>query len=413
MRSVTDKRGDVSTDVLPLHQMPSVSIDLPNTRHGYEVKANDVFWVRHRVLRSTDLRDSMDEQCIADIAACIVGGRLIDRSRTALDAVYDDSSEESSRIMMALEIYGRDKFGEEFRFIIQEIERIVDKSQYARLNQILFKATNNNAYPAVFAAIFVALHELVVAEQMKITNYSSLSAGPTVLKNIAEKLDAGMKGANSSQRRINIDTAKGIVRTYFVYDKEVNAKIYCDHKTIDIDEYISRSQIEMARFELKQGLLPLKKSAIDAQPVLRKIVKTICGIANIGQDSDGRILIGVCDTDTDADRVEKVDGVTGRKVSTRCVVGVVREAKRMGLSVEEYFTLLRDFIASSDTNETLRQSVLGSLNFNDYFGLGVFVITVPRQTELSLFEGRVFYRKGDQTCEASKPVEIAAIAQRF
>ena len=77
-------RGDVSTDVLALRQMPSVSIDLPNTRHGYEVKANDVFWVRHRVLRSTDLRDSMDEQCIADIAACIVGGRLIDRSRTAL-----------------------------------------------------------------------------------------------------------------------------------------------------------------------------------------------------------------------------------------------------------------------------------------------------------------------------------------
>ena len=324
--------------------------------------------------------------------------------------VYDDNSDESARIMTALEVYGKSKFAEEFRFIVQEVEQIVDHSEYTRLNEILFKATNNNAYPAVFAAIFVALHELVVPDQMKIVNYSALSS---VLKNIAEKLDAGMKGANSNQRRINVDTAKGIVRTNFVHDKNITAKIYCDHKTVDIDEYISRSQIETARFELKQGLLPLQKCAVDPKPVLQKIVQTICGIANIGPTSDGRIVIGVCDTDADADRVKIVDGVTGRKVSTRSVVGVVREAARMELTVEQYFSLVRDFIVKSDTNENLRQSVLGSLNFNNYFGLGVLVITVPPQRELSLFEERVFHREGDQTCEAIKPGEIASIAQRF
>ena len=71
-------RGDTSQDILPLRVMPSISIDLPKTRHGYEIKAESVFWTKQGILRSTELRDSMDEQCIADITACIVTGNLIE-----------------------------------------------------------------------------------------------------------------------------------------------------------------------------------------------------------------------------------------------------------------------------------------------------------------------------------------------
>lgn len=80
-------RGDASSEVLGLAQMPSISVDLPMTRHGYDVVADQVFWVNQGILRSTDLRDSMDEQCLADIAASIIGGQVVDRSKDALDAV--------------------------------------------------------------------------------------------------------------------------------------------------------------------------------------------------------------------------------------------------------------------------------------------------------------------------------------
>jgi hypothetical protein len=50
-------RGDVSSDVLPLQSMPSISIDLPMSKHGYQVKADEVFWVSEGILKSTDLRD--------------------------------------------------------------------------------------------------------------------------------------------------------------------------------------------------------------------------------------------------------------------------------------------------------------------------------------------------------------------
>lgn len=90
-------RGDASADTLPLRNMPAISIDLPMSKHGYEVRAEEVFWVEEGILRSTDLRDSMDEQCIADIAACVVGGQLIERSKAALDEIYDSGTSESAR----------------------------------------------------------------------------------------------------------------------------------------------------------------------------------------------------------------------------------------------------------------------------------------------------------------------------
>ena len=85
-------RGDASADVLPLKLMPSISIDLPITKHGYQVQANEVFWVNQGILRATDLRDSMDEQCIADIAACIVSGELLERSRAVQRSIVSPFS---------------------------------------------------------------------------------------------------------------------------------------------------------------------------------------------------------------------------------------------------------------------------------------------------------------------------------
>lgn len=109
-------RGDVSSDSLDLALMPSISVDLPKTQHGYQVRADEVFWVTEGILRSTDLRDSMDEQCLADIAACIVGGSLIERSKDALDKAYGSDEGEFDRISTALEVYGRDALKDEISF---------------------------------------------------------------------------------------------------------------------------------------------------------------------------------------------------------------------------------------------------------------------------------------------------------
>ena len=66
----------------------------------------------------------MDQQCVADIAASIVGGRPIERSKDALDEIYKSGTHENIRILDALDSYGPDRYVKEFIICIDEIRAV-------------------------------------------------------------------------------------------------------------------------------------------------------------------------------------------------------------------------------------------------------------------------------------------------
>lgn len=404
-------RGDVSTEMLPLKSMPSISIDQPMMKHGYLVKAEEVFWVRQGILRSTDLRDSMDEQCIADIAVCIVGGQIIERSKDELDDVYTPRSGTSDRVLNALTVYGADRFSEEFKFCIDEILKVCDAGSggTGHLRNLLFKKQTTNAFPSVFAILLIAFHELLVKETKKITDYPGVRES---LADLSSRIETGRKATSPEERRKNIDVVKGLMSTFFV---PINGPlpIYGNHATTDIEAIIRRSEIEVSDYELKQGYLRLDGDRKPDAALVDKVIITICAIANNGRERMGKILIGVTDKEADSERIAELDRITQKKVGKRFVVGVNREAKLLGISTQEYYSKWRDAIKSSRLSPHLRDSVLSSIDFNDFYGLGVIVITVPAQKELSYVGEDVYWRIGDQTARAVKPKEIADLARRF
>lgn len=247
-------RGDESAEVILLHRMPAISIDLPMTRHGYVVRAEEVFWVKQGILRSTDLRDSMDEQCIADTAACIVGGTLIERSKEALDEIYTEGSPECERILTALEVYGPERFADEFSYCVQEILKVCEAGSPEKLREIIFSKRTTNPFPAVFAVLLIAFHELIVGKTSKISDYSSLKNS---LRNLDTRIETGRKSTTSDERRKNIDAIKGLIVNCFVETASLPSEIYNNHTTQDISALIRRSEIELPHYELKQGLLML------------------------------------------------------------------------------------------------------------------------------------------------------------
>ncbi|TDF62225.1 DUF262 domain-containing protein [Cupriavidus sp. L7L] len=402
-------RGDASADVLPLKSMPSISIDLPMAKHNYEVKADEVVWVEQGVLRSTDLRDSMDEQCIADIAACIVGGQLIERSKDALDAIYDSTTAESDRVNNALGVYGAEKFAEEFKFCLDQILAVCNADGPAKLRNVVFPKGTTNAFPAVFAIILIAFHELIVKDGMKMTDQSAVKKALTGLSN---RIEVGRAATSPAERRKNIDTVKGLAVGGFVKGS-VHKQIYGNHATVDIDSAIRRSEIELSDYELKQGMLTLANDRKVDNALIEKVLKTLCAIANNGPQRDGKVLIGVTDKDADAARVRQLDAIEPRKVGKRYVVGVVREAKVLGISVEDYYTKWKDAVKHSPLSVALRDSILSHIDFNSYFGLGVIVFTVPPQKELSYYGDDIYWRNGDSTEQAATAKQIAGLAQRF
>ena len=59
-------RGDASCNILELYKMPVISIDTKKEEHGYQISAEDTLWCHHGILDTKKLRQSEDEDIIAD-----------------------------------------------------------------------------------------------------------------------------------------------------------------------------------------------------------------------------------------------------------------------------------------------------------------------------------------------------------
>ena len=164
-------RGDVSVDVLPLRSMPTIMIDLPMSKHGYEIRADEVFWVRNGILTAKELRDSLDEQCIADLVASLVAGEILQRTKAKLDQIYDSQDAESDRILTLFNLYGEERVSQEIKYCIEQIDKVCRGST---LKRILFGTKQANAFPSLFAVIFFAFHDLLIRQSKQIRDSMSL-----------------------------------------------------------------------------------------------------------------------------------------------------------------------------------------------------------------------------------------------
>ena len=119
------------------------------------------------------------------------------------------------------------------------------------------------------------------------------------------------------------------------------------------------------------------------------------------------------DKEADAERVKQLYGTEPRKLGSRFVVGVKREAAALGEKPEQYFARLKSKIRNSTLSEPLRGEVLSNMDYNDYYGLGLIMITIPTQRQLSYVDEDVYWRDGDETVKAVGAARIANLALRF
>jgi len=402
-------RGDQSQMQLPLDRMPEISIDLPMTKHGYDVKAEEVFWVEQGILKSTDLRDSMDEQCIADISASIISGSVLERAKDVLDKAYERDSEEAKQLAASLSVYGADKFTSEFEYTINQIELICKSDMDDKLRNIIFEHRNTNAFPAVFSVIFIAFHEIFVGQKKSINSYGGMKGA---LTNLNRRIDTSRRSTSSEERRKNIDTIKALISSHFS-DLDPSKDIYANHSTVDIDSYIRSTGMELSRYELKQGILQLDEGRNVNYDLLTRLVQTACGIANNGPARGGHIIIGVADKIKDAERISKLDGVQARKVGIWHVVGIDREAKAQSISLEQYHSIIRQAFEKSELSEPTKAAILSSIDYNAYYGYGVIIISIPSQKEPTYVGDLMYWRDGDNTRLAEGAKQISDIGRRF
>lgn len=384
-----DIRGDNSFDKISLNKMPEISIDLPRNRNGYGISASNTFWVDQGILRATDLRDSQDEQCIADIIASILKGRALSRGKEYLDKIYSSTDSEATDINNKLRCYGVDKIYSEFHYCLKKIRELFKDK---KLQKIISSNGGNNSIPAKFSNVFIAIFQLLFDEKLDISGSD--------YDNLCEKLETLPKrltdGRTSEKREDNINVIKGLIRPFFKGELNVD-KVYQNADSIMVRQYIAMSA-EQPTLEFKQGCLSLDPVSREIDnKFFEKIVNTICAIANTAQE--GFIIIGVADTDEDVEKIKKLDNVVPENLYRRTIVGVDREASYLRITIEEYLNLWKSEIDKSELTDVLKQNVLCHLKYIPYQGLGLILIKIPKQSKPSFVGNKMFWRKVDSTTQ--------------
>lgn len=161
-------RGDVSRETLLLSEMPEISIETSRNPHGYALKAEDIFWCYQGILRTGDLRDSDDEQAIADICASILYGSPVEASGDFLNTLYSRECDEYAEVNRLLNTFGRDRLDHEIKTVFSTIRSIIENHDPSRFcfRRTVYPKPTSNAQKSPFYAVFMAFHELIFKEGM-------------------------------------------------------------------------------------------------------------------------------------------------------------------------------------------------------------------------------------------------------
>lgn len=391
-------RGDASKDILTLAEMPSISIETARKTLGYSLNADDIFWCKQGILWTKQLRESEDEEIVADICASIVCKEPIARSRELLDNIYDEKTEIHSEILRKLNQYGKEKLHEEIKTTLSVLRDIIEtyNPQPNTLRNIVSPGSKNPIKTAFFS-IFMAFFDLIIIEEKTPVEINKIMSSLTGLQN---DMISTAKYSKTEDRIKNIDKTKGLIQRYFV-KKDPSMLRHGSGLALDFENSLRRSKIESNRYECKQGLIDLSDQRNLDKNLETKILETICGIANVGPDSSGYIFIGVADKKSDSERIEFLDNINPIQIGERYVVGIDRELKILQLNAEQYVKKILTFIANSELSDNLKHQVCSRIDTINYRDLTVIRIQIPPQREVSFIGEKSYIREDSSTKDLS------------
>ncbi|MFD0849860.1 DUF262 domain-containing protein [Sphingosinicella xenopeptidilytica] len=403
-------RGDDSAnDILRLNEMQAISIT--NKDLDYGIAIEDVFWVKHGVLSRDNVRQSRDEELVADLLAYMINDDPVPSRTEYLDEYFGISpdEQESDRYKMIEQLIEKRSPSlavNDFQRTLDQIKLTLDSSGQT-FTQLIFSNPVAPS-PRYFQVVFLAFHDLVVKKNYEISDYSALISG---LKNFGDTFniqEGGRWGAENRQR--NVDSVVGIIQKAFTASSTIDpAQI---HWVTQFENLLQQSYTEQAAYDFKQGFLTLENSPKFDEDSFTKILKTCAGIANISPGHKGYILVGVAENEGTAERIKILFGEQPRIYSRFYIGGVEHEANFLKKSLDDLFIDVVNRVSNSDISEPLRSYITAHLKCVRYYDKTVFVFQICGQENPSLYGSQYFERCGPQLKEVA-PEDFANLFARY
>lgn len=399
-------RGDVSSEELPLTDMPEISIDAKSMDLGYGVLAEDTFWCKQGILRVSGLRDSEDEQLLADIILSIALNEPFAASKENFDSYYGKGDvDKSDKIELAIVTYGEDNLKKDIKTVLSHIKNSIKDVAASKakdnnyLRSILSrKSGGSNPVKEPFYTLFMSFYELIIKESKEPFEYEKIFAA---VSSLITKIK--MSPTVKIENRIdNIGLTKGLIQNYFKHSN--NPTRSSGSYAVDFENYLRRSKTEAANYDFKQGLYNLdSRSRSFDDKNLEKIIQNIAAMANLGKEKKGYIFIGVTDKEEDTKRIEDLDKITAPRFFSFGIVGLEREARLKSTSLDQYILSISRKIRDSKLPEWLKTAVNTNLTPITYMDHTVLMIEVKAGNEPAWYGDKLYIRDGHE----KKPQEVS------
>jgi len=404
-------RGDTSnSDYLLLSEMQKISIT--NRELDYGINADGVFWVANGILTKDQLRQSRDEEMVADLVAYMVSDEPVPSRSEFLDDYYGatfpmtpSSKARFDGVDQAVKKRGLELVDLDYQRVHDAMVLLLGQAQTTFTGLIFPKGNGGNPVPRYFQALFLAFHELIVKRSMVVLDSAGLITRLTDCGKNIQVQDGGRWGADNRSK--SVDSVVGWIQGFFEDDKNPDpAKV---HWVTKFQNLLTNSITEQTVYDFKQGFYTLNKPPSFDEGSFDKVMETCAAIANIGKGHKGYVLVGVAENAQTAARVKEIFGSQPLSFSGFHVTGVDHEANYAGKSLDQVFQDITDRVGRSELSEPLRSYINNHLKCVRYYDKTVFVFEIVGQDAPSHWKEQLVERQGAQV----KKVPIAGMGALF
>jgi len=392
-------RGDSSArDILDLNSMKNISITNRNLNYGISV--DDIFWVENNIISKEDLRQSKDEEVIADIVAWVCLEKGVRSSSEILNELYGyntESTESSLENLLEIQIQ---KINEET--IQSNVQHVFDtmieliKESGKNFNSLLFERQQARI-ARYFQIVYLAMYNLLIDEGLEIENKARILAHLDKAGDKTINLSGGGGTWSAKEKQTQIDAFSGVIRNCFV-KASVNDPARTQWIT-RFENILMQSSTEQTLYDFKVGLHPLNSETAFNQNAFSKIIKTLTAMANTLPNSIGYCLLGVADNQRTADMHKSKYNSDYVKYSNFFVTGVQNEGIMYHGDIDKYFTKLSQIIKNEPISERDKDNLSRNISIVNYYDKTVIILKIESGEKPSVYDNKHFVRHGSNNEE--------------
>ncbi len=398
-------RTDVShSDILNLKQMREISIT--NSGLDYGINVDELFWVENNIITKEMVRESRDEEIVADLLSAISFNSLPGTSSNILDEYYGlKPSEKSDDLDTALRKIGVDQLRHQY-ISVHNVIREVIKISAVNFRDLLFE-DNSQRIPRYFQVIFLALHKLMFRENMEVNSFSELISR---LKGISKYITITEGGSWSATNRIqNVDAIAGIISSCF-RDKAHDpgaAKWLTEFESL-----LMQSKTEQTCYDFKQGFTRLDGSNSFDNDSFNKIIQTLTAIANNSARTVGYVCVGVCDKKKESDRIKEIYGIEAVKYRTFYISGIGHEVNVLAKDLDDFYRQIIQKIKLQPISDEAKDFISKNIRVVNYFEKDVVIFKTQSLSTPMIYDSKYYVRHGANINEV-KPENYASFFQSY